>query len=228
MKKLFQENTLLWLALGLALIGSLTHVAWGFSTLERGSLLLGYIQAVAVDVGLFAIAVGIQRARSEGRGTYTLWGGVLFFVAISFYANLLHGLVFSSDLYLPGWEWLVALRPFVLSAVLPILVVYLAEVAAARQRRNEEVNTYTKQHKMSIPLPVLGEVFLDNWYNRYKREPLPPEMVDHFEQATGEAIDAERADQMILEWRAKAGRVGARPSTPTPGAVVTAGNNGRG
>jgi len=225
MKKLFQENSLLWIALALALFGSLTHVAWSFSTLEGGDLRLGYVQAVAVDVGLFAIAVGIQRARREGRRTWGLWGGVIFFAFISTYANLLHGLIFSSDLYLPGFNWLIALRPLLLSAVLPIMVIYLAEVAAARLRHKQKSDTYTKDEELPIPLEIKAGVFLDRWFSQHKREPIPPEMVEHFERATGEAIDAAQADTLILEWRAKAGRVGARPSTPTPGAPVL---NGRG
>lgn len=227
MKKLFQENTLLWLALALALFGSLTHVAWGFSTLEQGNMILGYIQAVAVDVGLFAIAVGIQRARFEQRSTRTLWGGVFFFSGISTYANLLHGLAFSSRLDLPGWEWLVFLRPFLLSAVLPILVVYLAEVAAGRLGRRKD-NYYTNRRELDIPTPILASVFLKRWYNDHKREPLAPEMVRHFKHVTGQAIDIDQAEQFILDWRSEAGVTGRRPSTPTPGVVAVGSVNGRG
>lgn len=226
MKKLLQENSLLWLALALALFGSLTHVAWSFSTLENGNLFMGFVQAIAVDVGLFAIAVGIQRARREGRRTLMLWGGVLFFAFISTYANLLHGLAFSSRLELPGWEPLVFFRPFLLSAVLPIMVVYLAEVAAGRWQGRDKDNYYTKARELPIPLPLLADVFLDQWYNTHHREPIPPEMAEHFTQATGEVIDAGQADEFILQWRSKTGRVGARPSTPTPGAVIV--GNGRG
>ncbi len=130
-RKLWSVQTLLWLALVLALIGSLRHVAWGFSTLEQGDLYAGYIQAIAVDIGLFALAVGIQQRRRQERGTLGLWLGVLLFSGVSTYANLLHGLAFASDIALTGWDWLVSARPFVLSGVLPILVVYLSEVAAS-------------------------------------------------------------------------------------------------
>lgn len=130
-KKVFSIQSLLWLALVLALVGSLRHVAWGFSTLEQGDLVAGYVQAVAVDIGLFALAIGIQQRRREGRGTHNLWFGVVLFSGVSTYANLLHGLVFQSDIGLTTWAWLVAMRPFILSAVLPLLVVYLSEVAAS-------------------------------------------------------------------------------------------------
>lgn len=229
MKKLLQENSLLWLALALALFGSLTHVAWAFSTLESGSLTLGYVQALAVDVGLFAIAVGIQRNRRGGLKTRGLWGGVLFFAFISTYANLLHGLVFSSDLPLEGDAlWLAGFRPILLSAVLPILVVYLAEVAAGRLRETRETDYYTNDGellKMHVPTSVLAAEFLEQWYNSYGREPETLEMVERFEQATGRQIEAGQADEFITSLRSRRGIVGRRPSTPTPGAM---GVNGRG
>lgn len=128
-KSIITIQSVLWLALVLALVGSLRHVAWGFSTLEQGDIIAGYIQAVAVDLGLFALALGIQSRRRQNRGVRMLWAGVLLFSAVSTYANLLHGLHFQTDLGLVGWGWLVSIRPVILSGVLPLLVVYLAEVA---------------------------------------------------------------------------------------------------
>ncbi len=131
MRKVFSVQSLLWLALVLALVGSLRHVAWGFGTLEQGDLYAGYIQAVAVDIGLFALAIGIQQRRRQARSTVTLWLGAALFSGVSTYVNLLHGLVFASDIGLNGWYWLVSARPFILSGVPPMLVVYLSEVAAS-------------------------------------------------------------------------------------------------
>lgn len=127
--KVLSVQALLWAALVLALVGSLRHVAWGFSTLEQGDLIAGYVQAVAVDLGLFALALGIQNRKRQGRATRGLWVGVMLFSGVSTYANLLHGLHFQDDLGLQGWSWLVSMRPFILSAVLPCLVVYLSEIA---------------------------------------------------------------------------------------------------
>jgi hypothetical protein len=129
MKRLWSIQSLLWLALVLALVGSLRHVAWGFSTLERGDLIAGYVQAVAVDVGLFALAIGIQDRRRQARPTLALWVGVGLFSLVSTYANLLHGLYFATDIGLSSWAWLVGARPVILSGVLPALVIYLSEVA---------------------------------------------------------------------------------------------------
>jgi len=131
MRRIFGVGILLWLALILALVGSLRHVAWGFSTLEQGDIVAGYIQAVAVDLGLLALALGIQDRKRNSRGTLSLWLGVALFCAVSTYANLLHGLYFQTDLGLAEWQWLVFARPFVLSGVLPLLVVYLSEIVGA-------------------------------------------------------------------------------------------------
>jgi len=138
----------LWLALVLALVGSLRHVAWAFATLENSDLMAGYVQAVAVDVGLVSLAYGIQERKRQARSTWVLWGGVGLFSAVSIYANTLHGLRYMTDIGLSAWAWLDAWRPFVLSAVLPVLVMYLSEVAgqnvnyavklAERERKAEE------------------------------------------------------------------------------------------
>jgi hypothetical protein len=127
-KRFATVQTLLWVALVLALVGSLRHVAWSFGGLEGGDLLAGYIQAIAVDVGLLALALAIQGRKRQKRGTFALWLGVALFTGVSTYANLLHGLRFQSDIGLDSWEWLTALRPVLLAAVLPILVLYLSEI----------------------------------------------------------------------------------------------------
>jgi hypothetical protein len=86
------------------------------------------VQAVAVDVGLMVLALGIQQRRQQRRGSKILWLGVGVFSAISVYANLLFGLVHQQDIAAgPLASW----RPVVLSAVLPVLVLYLSEVAGS-------------------------------------------------------------------------------------------------
>lgn len=50
---------LCWPALVLALAGSVSNLAWAFASVQDGNLVLGYIQAGAVDLGLIALAVGI-------------------------------------------------------------------------------------------------------------------------------------------------------------------------
>lgn len=121
----------LWLSLILALIGSLYHVAWSFSTLQGGDMRMGYVQAIAVDVGLAALTIGIQQRRRAGRPTGRLWAGVVLFAAISTYANLLHGFAHAEESMLASVPtWLKVMRPWLLSAALPLLVVYLSEIAS--------------------------------------------------------------------------------------------------
>lgn len=174
LRKLFSVQSLLWLALLLALVGSLRHVAWGFSTLEQGNLTAGYVQAVAVDVGLFALAVGIQQRRRQKRGAGVLWLGVILFAGLSTYANLLHGIVFRSELDLSTWtsnlglvSWLDFMRPVLMSGVLPLLVVYLSEIAGAdishaldeaerekKQRERERQKSAQMESVARFPAPI--------------------------------------------------------------------------
>ncbi len=182
----------LWLALILALVGSLRHVAWAFATLEGGNVVAGYIQAVAVDVGLASLAYAIHQRRRERRPTRILWLGVLVFSAISAYANLLHGLYFATDLGLSTWGWA---RPFALSGVLPILVLYLSEVVSS-----------DVQHAVQV-----AERERKRAERRQRREVSSTESVDSFPYPIGQAQElaieqrelskAEVLDRMLDIWR---------------------------
>lgn len=213
MKKLLKTQNLLWLALFLALIGSLRHVAWGFSTLEQGDLLWGYVQAIAVDVGLFALAIGIQQRRKQERGTAGLWAGVILFSAISTYANLLHGLVFSLPVDISGWGdlglWMIIIKPFVLSAVLPTLVVYMSEIVAA----NVEYDDFEAK-RQALPEHIQARAIIESLWERYGREPTVVDLVGEYGRLVGDELLSEAADRYILEWRADTGKVGARPRLP--------------
>lgn len=132
----------LWIALVLSLLGSVDHVAWAFSTLHGGNMARGYVQAVAVDVGLAALAVGIQVRRRSNRPTVRLWVGVIMFAASSIYANLLHGFGHTTALVLTGAPaWLESWRPYLLSAILPVMVIYLSEIASEDERAHAESKT---------------------------------------------------------------------------------------
>lgn len=119
----------LWVALFGAMAGSLQHVAWSFATLSKGNLLSGYVQAIAVDIGIAALAFGIQRRKAQKRPTLWLWSGVILFCLVSTYANLVYGLENMSELLKAGA--LASFRPFIMSAVLPLMVIYLSEVVSA-------------------------------------------------------------------------------------------------
>jgi hypothetical protein len=113
---------------------------------------VGYIQAVAVDIGLLALALGIQARKRQKRGTRVLWAGVILFTVVSTYANLLHGLFFQSDMALEGWAWLVSLRPLVLSGVLPLPVLYLSEIVGVDV--NHPPRLGGREGEMTTPSPM--------------------------------------------------------------------------
>ena len=117
---------LCWPALFLALAGSIVNLAWAFASVQDGNLVLGFIQAAAVDLGLIALAVGIAARRKAGSPTFWLWLGIAFFGAISTYGNLLHGYAHAQAVNAPFV--LAVARPVVLAAVLPALVLILSEV----------------------------------------------------------------------------------------------------
>ena len=135
---------LLWLALILALAGSLRHVAWTFASLD-GNDTMGWLQAVAVDTGLAALVLALMQRRRIGMRAPMLLVGIGVFSTISVYSNLVFGLAHQLA-ELP--TWVQQSRPWVLAATLPLLVAYLAEVVgvdlslrlrkAEREERAEE------------------------------------------------------------------------------------------
>jgi len=117
-------NIFLWLALTLALMGSLKHLAHIFASLD-GDHLLGWLQAIAIDTGLFALAYNIKIRKNANRNTLRLWLGITLFSLISIYANYAYGLQAITG-QLP--TWITTSKPIILAATLPILVLYLSEL----------------------------------------------------------------------------------------------------
>lgn len=142
--KLWHLNSLLYLALLLALLSSLGHVAFAFSTVNGQNWTEAYISAVAIDVGLVTLAAGINQRKTQRRATTILWAGVGFFSLISIYANWLAGLAHVADIPGHSDSWLVSLRPILLSAVLPVLVIYLSEIASG----NHQVDQAAAQREL--------------------------------------------------------------------------------
>lgn len=139
--KFWHLNSLLYLALLLALLSSLGHVAFAFSTVNGDNWAEAYISAVAIDIGLLALAAGINQRKGQRRDTRWLWAGVIFFSAISTYGNWLAGLSHVKPLNAELGRfaaWLVTLRPILLSAVLPILVIYLSEIVSGNYQVDQE------------------------------------------------------------------------------------------
>ncbi len=123
-KRWLNVENLLWVSLALALAGSLKHLANVFSLVD-GDTLLGWLQAVAIDIGLFALAYTIKIRRVANRDTKPLWFGVILFSAISIYGNLAYGLL-AIEKVIP--YWIVVSKPYVLAASLPVLVIFLSEL----------------------------------------------------------------------------------------------------
>lgn len=126
---------LLWLSLALALAGSLKHLASIFASVD-GNTLLGWLQAVAIDAGLFALAYSIRVRKVAKRSVKPLWFGVTLFTGISVYGNLAYGLL-ATDGSLPAW--IVASKPYVLAASLPILVLFLSELLSDDRQFASEI-----------------------------------------------------------------------------------------
>ena len=131
-------QTLLWLALGLALVGSLKHLAAVFSSVD-GNQIMGWVQAVAIDIGVFTLSMALQKRKRDRRPTVWLYVGISLFTAISVYGNLVYGLANQSKLSgnLPDWASLP--MPYILAATLPILVMFLAGLAEDDQQYKEKV-----------------------------------------------------------------------------------------
>lgn len=133
---------LLWLSLGLALAGSLKHLAGVFASID-GNTVMGWLQAVAIDAGLFALAYSIRVRKVAKRSVKPLWFGVTVFTGISVYGNLSYGLL-ATDGILPGW--IVVSKPYVLAASLPILVLFLSELLSDdRQHASEAAEREAKR-----------------------------------------------------------------------------------
>jgi DNA-binding CsgD family transcriptional regulator len=167
--KLWNLNTLLYLALVLALLSSLGHVAYAFSTVNGSNWAEAYISAIAIDLGLLALAAGINKRKSERRGTWSLWGGVLLFSLISVYANWLAGIIHVTPIgvNVTGLaQWLVSLRPILLSSVLPLLVIYLSEIVSGNYQ-----NELSEAHKQAKKVTRAGSFGQMNGANELPGEP---------------------------------------------------------
>ncbi len=133
---------LLNLSLVLALGASLGHVAFAFSSVNGGSLWAGYMSAIALDVGLISLAIGIKSRKAEGRSLAMLWLGVIGFTTISIYANWLSGISHLVDLEVSVsgiGVWLVWLRPILLSGVIPAMAVYLSEIVSGDHETDAKI-----------------------------------------------------------------------------------------
>lgn len=135
MTRLDLPRLCLWIALALALVGTVGNTAWAFGTVDNNAVLMSYIKAIALDVGMVAVAATLAQRKRAGASTRWLWIAVVCFVLGSMYANYLHGQEHLVTLK-AHWE---GLRPVILSALLPLMLFALVEIVAHAplERRTE-------------------------------------------------------------------------------------------
>lgn len=157
-------NGILWVAFVLALVSSISHLAYTFGTVERDPL-WGWVSAIAVDAGLAALAYTIQQRKRTKQTTAILWVGVAGFAVISGLANFYHALSVETTgavtvAMLKAADWLQVTKAIILSATLPAMVIYLGEVVSSddaqtankadqeeQRRKNQEERQQRKQER---------------------------------------------------------------------------------
>jgi len=153
---LFNVHFLLWLALALALAGSLRHLAATYASIDNNHF-FGVVQAIAIDCGLFALAFSIRQRKTAKRTIKPLWVGLVIFTGISIYGNLSFGL-FATTGTLP--VWIAVSRPYVLAGSLPILVLFLSELLSDdRQHAQKEA---AKEAKRATHASKIEELHIKN------------------------------------------------------------------
>jgi DNA-binding CsgD family transcriptional regulator len=134
---LFNVQYLLWLALALALAGSLKHLSYTFAGVD-GNLFFGVLQAIAIDAGVFALAYTLRQRKADKRPVRPLWFGVGLFTVISIYGNLSYALQEMEHIdNLP--IWILVTRPYILAASLPVLVLFLSELLSDDRQHMAQV-----------------------------------------------------------------------------------------
>jgi hypothetical protein len=133
MKKVFSLIGLMYFTLICCLVACLAHTSFAFGSVNGGNMVEAYISAIAIDLGLLVLSASIMKWKRENRKTWPLWIGVFLFSAVSAYANWLSGVVHVTPLNVNTndvGQFMIGIRPFALSGILPILVIYMSEVLA--------------------------------------------------------------------------------------------------
>jgi hypothetical protein len=109
----------------------------------------------------------------ENRKTWSLWLGVGIFSAVSAYANWLSAAVHIAPLNVNTnfiGQFMVDIRPFALSGILPILVIYMSEVLANYHQitvKREETRikraVNKEARKVSAPIKAKKPVSSKDW-----------------------------------------------------------------
>jgi hypothetical protein len=131
---IFRVKNLLWLSLALALGASMSHLAFTFNQFEQsGRWHIGWLAAVATDVGMMALAYAIHIRKRQRRSAKALWLALAFFTLTSIVGNVYHGTTIKTgtELALASFATIDMLRlatMLLLSAAPPVMVFALAEI----------------------------------------------------------------------------------------------------
>jgi len=133
MKKIFSLIGLMYFTMLCCLFACLAHTSFAFASVNGGDTVEAYISAIAIDLGLLVLAASIMKWKRENRKTWSLWVGVFLFSGVSAYSNWLSGAVHVQPLNVTTnalGQFMIDIRPFILSGILPMLLIYMSEVLA--------------------------------------------------------------------------------------------------
>lgn len=127
----------------LVTVATLRHSAAGFASLEGGSVVWGYLSALAVDAGMILSAVELQKRRS-----FWLIVGLLVSMVASTFTQLLYAVSHASVMDVAaGAQWLgvgarqiADVRVIVLPALLPMLSIVYSFASKGANGTSAEVD----------------------------------------------------------------------------------------
>jgi len=140
LKLAWQKVTLFRLLYWSVALATYRHSAIGLSTLESGSLVLGALGAIAIDIGMILAA---ERLRTGGGNRKWLIAGLILSASASVYSQLLYTVTYAEAVSVaPGAMWMenvaqlvIDMRVLVIPVLLPALaVVYSFALKSQRQR----------------------------------------------------------------------------------------------
>lgn len=136
-----QAKLFYWLYVSVA-VATFRHSSYGFATLEGGSVVLGALSALALDVGMILSATGLRRTRN-----WSLIAGLAVSAVASTYTQWLFAMMHAEAIPVaPGALWIESLarlvidgRVVLLPALLPTLAVLYARSADVRHTEQDTI-----------------------------------------------------------------------------------------
>jgi len=101
LKLAWQKVTLFRLLYWSVALATYRHSAIGLSTLESGSLVLGALGAIAIDIGMILAA---ERLRTGGGNRKWLIAGLILSASASVYSQLLYTVTYAEAVSVRTWR----------------------------------------------------------------------------------------------------------------------------